>query len=60
MGCKPDFLYNTGIRKSSEVLFLTGKLCILEEFPQFDRIFYKMEKPILVWCPLSWIRSVNW
>jgi hypothetical protein len=33
MGCKPNFLYNTGIRRSSEVLFLTGKLCILEEFP---------------------------
>jgi hypothetical protein len=31
MGRKPNFLYNTGIRGSSEVLFLTGKLCILEE-----------------------------
>jgi hypothetical protein len=31
MGSKPNFLYNTDIRRSSEVLFLTGKLCILEE-----------------------------
>jgi hypothetical protein len=43
MGCKPNFLYNTGIRRSSEALFSTGKLCILKEFPYFDRIFYKME-----------------
>jgi hypothetical protein len=46
MGCKPNFLYNTAIRRSSEALFLTGKLCILED------IFHKMEKPILIWSML--------
>jgi hypothetical protein len=32
MSCKPCFPYNTGIRRSLQVLLLTGKLCILEEF----------------------------
>jgi hypothetical protein len=36
MGCKPNLLYNTGIRRSSEVLFLAGKLCISEEFKKDD------------------------
>jgi hypothetical protein len=53
MSCKPDFLHNTGIRRSLQVSFLTGELCILEEFPLFDRIFHKMEKPILVWNALQ-------
>jgi hypothetical protein len=35
--CKPNFLYNTGTRRSSEVLFLTGKVFILEEFSYFSR-----------------------
>jgi hypothetical protein len=51
MGCKNNVLYNTGLRRSSEVIFLKEKLCILEEFPKFDRIFHKIEfeKPTLVW-----------
>jgi hypothetical protein len=49
MDGKPNFLYNTGLRRCPEVLFLTGKLCSLEELPEFDRIFYKMKKSILVW-----------
>jgi hypothetical protein len=41
----PNFLYNTSIRRSSEVIFLMEKLCILlEEFPYFDRNFHEMEK----------------
>jgi hypothetical protein len=28
MGCKPNFVYNTDISRSSEVLLLTGKLCV--------------------------------
>jgi hypothetical protein len=46
MSCKPNFLYYTGIKRSSEVLFLKEKLYILDEFRKFDRIFHKIEKPI--------------
>jgi hypothetical protein len=33
MGSKTNFLYDTGIRRSLEVLFLTENFYILEEFP---------------------------
>jgi hypothetical protein len=46
MGCKPNqFLYNTGIRRSSKVLFLTVKLRILKGVSLIDRILHQMENP---------------
>jgi hypothetical protein len=38
MDCKPNFLYNTGIRRCSEVLFSTGELCILGLYSHTDRL----------------------
>jgi hypothetical protein len=50
----PDFLYNTGIRRSLEVLFLTGKLCILEEFlvdfSQNGNAHFSLESVYVVTC----------
>jgi hypothetical protein len=60
-----NFLYNTGIRRCSEVLCficdMTGKSCVLEEFSLFDRIFHKMEKPISVWnaYPLNVLYTIG-
>jgi hypothetical protein len=45
MSCKSDFLDDTGIRRNLQVLFLTGKLCILEESHNLIVFFTKRKSP---------------
>jgi hypothetical protein len=47
MGCKPNFLDNTGIRRSSKVLLIfDGKIVYFGGVNSFYRIFHKMHEKI--------------
>jgi hypothetical protein len=45
MGCKPNFLYNTGIRRSLKVLLIfEGKIVYFGGVNSFYPIFHKMHE----------------